>query len=59
MKEFLSQRGVKYTELNVAADEKARDEMIKKTGRMAVPTILVGSQAVVGFDKNKLDKLIT
>lgn len=58
MKEFLSQKGVKYQELNVAADKTARDEMLSKTGRMAVPTIMVGEQVVVGFNKNELEKLI-
>ena len=58
VKEFLSQKGIKYQELNVAENEAAREEMIKKTGRMAVPTITVGEQVVVGFNKNELEKLI-
>jgi glutaredoxin len=58
VKEFLSQKGVKYQELNVAEDKTARDEMLKKTGRMAVPTIMVGEQVVVGFNKHELEKLI-
>lgn len=58
MKEFLSQKGVKYQELNVATDKTAREEMLSKTGRMAVPTIMVGEQVVVGFNKNELEKLI-
>ena len=33
-------------------------EMIKKTGRMAVPTISVGEQVVVGFDRNALERLL-
>lgn len=58
VKEFLSQKGVKYQELNVAEDKAAREEMLKKTGRMAVPTIIIGGQVVVGFNKNELEKLI-
>ncbi|MDD2553174.1 MAG: glutaredoxin domain-containing protein [Desulfotomaculaceae bacterium] len=58
MKEFLSQKKVKYQELNVAEDKTAREEMIRKTGRMSVPTITVGEQVVVGFNKNELEKLI-
>ncbi len=56
--EFLSQKGVKYQELDVAADKNALDEMVKKTGRMAVPTIVVDDHVVVGFDKKELEKLI-
>jgi len=59
VKEFLSHKGVKYTELNVAEDDKARDDMVKKTGRMAVPTITVGERVVVGFDRSELDKLLS
>mgnify|MGYP003767899857 CR=1 FL=1 len=59
VKEFLSQKGVKYRELNVAENNDARSEMIRKTGRMAVPTITVGEQVVVGFDRNQLERLLT
>jgi glutaredoxin len=58
VKEYLSQKGVKFTELNVAEDDKARNEMVRKTGRMAVPTITVGNKVVVGFDRNELEKLL-
>lgn len=58
MKEFLSQKGVKYAEHDVAKDQKARDEMIQKTGRMAVPTILVGDQVVVGYNPTELERLL-
>ena len=59
VKEFLSHKGVKYTELNVAEDDKARDDMVQKTGRMAVPTITVGNRVVVGFDRSELEKLFS
>jgi glutaredoxin len=59
VKEYLSQKGVKYKELNVASDDQARNEMLNKTGKMAVPTILVGEQAVVGFNRSELDKLLS
>lgn len=58
MKEFLSQKGVSYEELNVAENDQARDEMIKKTGRMAVPTVTVGNQVVVGFNRSELERLL-
>lgn len=42
----------------MARDEQARNEMLRKTGRLAVPTVVVGDEVVVGFDKDKLEKLI-
>jgi len=58
VKEYLSQKGVEYRELNVASDDKARNEMLEKTGKMAVPTIQVGEKTVVGFNRSELEKLL-
>jgi len=57
-KEFLSQHGIQYTEYNVADDSKARDAMVNKTGRMAVPTIEVNNEVMVGFDPGRLSRLL-
>lgn len=58
VKKYLKDKGVDYTDINVAEDEQARSEMIEKTGRMAVPVVLVDEAVVVGFDKTKLDQLL-
>lgn len=58
VKEFLLQKGVGYTEKDVAADAVARDEMLRLTGRMAVPAITIDSEVVLGFDKQRLEQLL-
>jgi glutaredoxin 3 len=58
VKKYLKEKGVDYTDLNVAEDQAARAEMIEKTGRMAVPVIMVDDEVVVGFNKTKLDELL-
>jgi glutaredoxin 3 len=40
----------------VAADTAARDEMVKKSGRMAVPVIDIDGTITVGFDEASLKK---
>ena len=42
----------------MAKDQQAREDMIRKAGRMAVPTITVGDQVVVGFNPNELERLL-
>lgn len=42
----------------MASDTKARDEMLAKSGKMAVPTIVIGNQVVVGFDRARLEQLL-
>jgi len=42
----------------VAEDQGARDELIARTGRMAVPVITVDDEVVVGFDRGRLKRLL-
>lgn len=42
----------------MAEDEAARSELVTRTGRMAVPVIVVDDQVVVGFDRGKLERLL-
>lgn len=57
-KAFFQKHDVTYTEKNVATDEKAREEMIKKSGQFHVPVIEVGEKILVGFDPAALAKLV-
>ena len=43
---------------NVAEDASARDELVAKTGRMAVPIITVDDDVIVGFDRGRLKRLL-
>jgi len=55
-KKFLEERGVAYHEFDVASDAAAKDEMVKKSGRMAVPVIDIDGTITVGFDEASLKK---
>lgn len=57
MKEFLSQNRIEFTDRNIAADEAALAEL-EKLGYMTTPVTLVDGEAVVGFDRKKLEKLL-
>jgi glutaredoxin len=49
---------VAFEAKNVAEDEAARAELMAKTGRMAVPMIVVGDEVVAGFDRGRLQRLL-
>lgn len=53
-KDFFKEKGVQYTEYNVAQNLEKRQEMIQKSGQMGVPVILVGDELIVGFDQERL-----
>jgi len=54
----LREHKIEFEEIDVSKDEKAREEMIKKTGRLEAPIIEIDGQIVVGFDKEKIVKLL-
>ena len=53
-KEFLTEKKVEYAAYDVASDAEKRQEMIKLTGQLGVPVIVVGGDIMVGFDRAKL-----
>lgn len=57
VKEWLASRGVSFIEKNVDADDNAREELVHKYQRMAVPTTVIGGEKVVfGFEPDDLAK---
>ncbi len=54
-KDYFSQKGIAYEEIDVSTDRKAAAEMIKKSGQMGVPVIFVGDTMLVGYNPLKLD----
>ncbi len=59
MKEFLSQKGVPYVEKDVSVDRDAAGEMISKSGQTGVPVIVLDEEVVIGFDRERLEKIIS
>jgi glutaredoxin 3 len=48
-KEFLRQRGVHFSEIDVTGDPEARALLIERSGRRTVPQIYVGAVHVGGY----------
>ena len=57
-KAFFKEHNVTYEEKDVANDHALAEEMVKKSGQMAVPVIDIDGQIVVGFDQSKLSELL-
>lgn len=58
MKEFLHQKGVPFVEKDVSKDEKALDELMEM-GFAATPVTVIDGEVVVGFDRAKLEQLLS
>jgi glutaredoxin 3 len=51
VKQLLSSRGVEFQEINLAKDPDGRAELVRRTGMMTFPQVLVGDRLVGGFEQ--------
>ena len=58
LKEYLKEHNIEFEDIDVSQDEKARDEMIKKSGQMGVPVVEINGEIVIGFDKEIIKSLL-
>ena len=58
LKEFLKERSFEFEDIDVSKDEKALEEMVKKTEQFGVPVIDIDDQWIVGFDKEKICNIL-
>lgn len=58
VKDYFKKHGVKFTDYDVSKNQKYAEEMVKKSGQMGVPVVLMGNQVIVGFDKAKIDRIL-
>lgn len=57
-KDYFKENNVAYSEYNVAEDMDKRAEMIDITGQLGVPVIVIGDDALIGFNKPKIIELL-
>jgi len=55
--EYLSQKGVSFTERNVGRDSGAREELME-LGLTSLPVILIGERRLSGFNPAKIDEAL-
>ena len=58
LKKFLTERGIEFESIDVSEKEGFLQEMIDKSGQMGVPVMDIDGQIVVGFNKEKIVKLL-
>ena len=58
VKEFLKEKAVSFTDVDVSADGEAAKQMVKLSGQMGVPVIDVNGQIIVGWNKTALEEVV-
>jgi glutaredoxin-like YruB-family protein len=58
LKSWLKQNGISYTDIDVSRDERAAEELVKRTGQQGVPQTDINGEVVVGFNQPRLRQLL-
>ena len=58
VKEFLKDNNIKFKDINISEDTKARNYIIERSGQIGVPVIEIGKEVIVGFDESKIRKAL-
>jgi glutaredoxin-like YruB-family protein len=57
-KEYLKQKNINFQDTDVSSDRTSLEEMVKLTGQMGVPVIIIDANIVIGFDRAKINSLL-
>lgn len=60
LREWLKSKKIKYEERDIAESQNKtfRDELIEKSGQLAVPVIDIDGKIIIGFDEKKLEEAL-
>ncbi|MFW6370714.1 MAG: glutaredoxin domain-containing protein [Bacteroidota bacterium] len=58
IKRHLQENGVRYREIDVSRDQKAAEEMVRRSGQQGVPQTDINGEIIVGFDKTRINILL-
>ena len=57
-KRYFREKRVRFKEIDVSRDQKAAQDMVRRTGQTGVPVIMIENRPIVGFDRNKINHLL-
>lgn len=58
-KDWFKEKGLTYTEYDVAADIDKRKEMVEMTGQLGVPVIRIGEEVLIGYNPSKMSEILS
>lgn len=58
-KQYFRKNGIRFREVDVSKDPAAARDMKRRSGQMGVPVIDINGKIVVGFDRPKIERLLS
>jgi len=57
-KRYFKEKNIRFTDVDVSKDQSAARDMMRRTGQMGVPVILINNKPIIGFDRNKINQML-
>jgi glutaredoxin len=58
VKAYLSEKGIEFEDRDVSSDQQAVRDLIYKYQSRATPTVVIGEDVVIGFDRQRIEQLL-
>ena len=58
LKGYFKKNIIEFEDIDISKDEQQLQKMIKDSGQMGVPVVDIDGEIIIGFDKEKIDKLL-
>jgi glutaredoxin-like YruB-family protein len=58
LKQWLKKNHVAFSDIDISRDERAAQDLVRRSGQQGVPQTEINGQIVVGFDQTKLKQLL-
>jgi glutaredoxin-like YruB-family protein len=58
IKRHFREHGIRYREVDVSRDQKAAEEMVRRSGQQGVPQTDINGEIIVGFDRTRINSLL-
>jgi glutaredoxin-like YruB-family protein len=57
--QYLDQKGVRYVNKDIEANQWNRDELIEKTGRTTIPVVEIDGEIIRGYNVQRMEQLLS
>lgn len=59
VKDYLQSKNIAFSDIDVSQDRMQAMKMVQKSGQMGVPQLWIDEEVVVGFDKPRINALLS
>lgn len=62
VRDYLTEKKIDFEYIDVVQDQKKAEEVVKKSGQMGVPVVIIEidkqEHVIIGFDKEKINEIL-